>query len=85
MGTVWGCAGSSKGFVELGRLPVWYKGSVYEEFDGAPSFGAVLFFPLSKDIESTHCQSTGGSSVNATPSSYFLAFTATLNLLFLLF
>lgn len=36
MGTVWGCAGSSGGFVESGLLPVGYKGSVCEGFDSAP-------------------------------------------------
>lgn len=28
MGTLWGCAGSSRGFVESGHLPAGYKGSV---------------------------------------------------------
>lgn len=79
MGTVWGVRWELRGASLSLVLCQWgYKGSVCEEPDSAPfSPRLSLILSLRKDIKSTDCQSAGGSSFNAPPSSNFLAFTVT--------
>lgn len=48
MGTLWGCAGSSRGFIESGHLPVGYKGSVCEGSESEPFSPSFLSFPVRK-------------------------------------
>lgn len=52
MGTLWGCAGSSRGFIESGHLPVGYKGSVCEGSESGP-FSPSSLIPCQKIHKST--------------------------------
>lgn len=48
MGTLWGCAGGSRGLIESGHLPVGYKGSVCEGSETEPFSPLFLPFPVRK-------------------------------------